>query len=588
MMSDEQNGRGVLSDSTTSIREWVVAGAVGLVVALALVAPFFWLGNASGHDFEFHAASWLEVASQWKQHIAYPRWDEWANYGFGEPRFIFYPPLSWMLGAALSFIVRWNAVPAAFIVLTQTVACLCAFALARRWLAWRGAMAAGIFYAANPYALLVIYMRSDFAEQLAAAFLPLVFLAALELAGISERGKCGTAKTKAAALFALIFAVIWLANAPAGVLASYAMALLFGWEALSGREWRILLRGAGALALGLGLTAFYLVPAAYEQTWVNIGQVLSTGLLPAENFLYTAGSDPEHTLFNWIASTIAVLLALVTAGAAMVAIRWVRRANGQIDDARQKEFRALLVVTAAALLLMLRVTTIFWLVLPKLRFVQFPWRWMAILAVPGAVFLGAAARRRLGWLWVIAALAISAGTGVYLVRHTWWDADDIPTLRAALGEGKGFEGTDEYDPAGDDHTNLPQGAPHVRILAAGDEEKPATAAVILQRWTVEDHRLRVHSREPVRLALRLLNYPAWRVEVNGRRVAPEHPEQSEQMIVAVPAGDSQVSIEFGRTADRTIGGAISGVSLLVAIMLLAWPRRTEEVPEERPVAAQIL
>src|ERR1700676_269676 len=567
-------------------RQWILAGVAGLAVSLLIVGPFFWLGNASGHDFEFHAASWLEVASQWKQHIAYPRWDEWANYGFGEPRFIFYPPLSWMLGAGLSFVAPWNAVPAAFIVLTQTVACLCAFALARRWLAWRGAMAAAIFYAANPYALLVIYMRSDFAEQLAAAFLPLLFLFAFELAGISERGKRGIGK--AAALFALVFAVIWLANAPAGVLASYAMALFFGWAAFSEREWRLLARGAGALALGLGLAAFYLVPAAYEQSWVNIGQVLSTGLLPAENFLYTAGNDPEHTLFNWIASTIAVALALVAAGAALVAIRRVRRANVQIEDARQKEFRALLAVAAAAMLLMLRVPTVFWLVVPKLRFVQCAWRWMAILAVPGAVFLGVAGRRRLGWLWVSAALAISAGTGVYLVRHTWWDADDIPTLRAALAEGKGFEGTDEYDPAGDDHYNLPQAAPHVRILAAGDEEKPAAAAVILQRWTVEDRKLRVHAREPVRLALRLLNYPAWRVEVNGRAVTTEHPEQSEQMIVAVPAGDSQVSIEFGRTADRTIGGAGSGGSLLVAIMFLAWPRRTDEVPEERLVAAEIL
>jgi hypothetical protein len=584
--ADSQDHANSQPDGAAPFRQWILAGVAGLAVSLLVVAPFFWLGNASGHDFEFHAASWLEVASQWKQHIAYPRWDEWANYGFGEPRFIFYPPLSWMLGAALSFVVPWDAVPAAFIVLTQTIACLCAFALARRWLPWRGAMAAAIFYATNPYALLVIYMRSDFAEQLAAAFLPLLFLFAFELAGTAERGKRGIGKT--AALFALVFAVIWLANAPAGVLASYSMALLFGWAALSEREWRLLARAAGALALGLGLAAFYLAPAAYEQKWVNIGQVLSTGLLPADNFLYTAGSDPEHTLFNWIASTIAVLLALVTAAAAMVAIRWARRVNGQTDGARQKELHALLVVAAVAMLLMLRVTTILWLVLPKLRFVQFPWRWMTILAVPGAVFLGAAALRRLGSLWVIAALAISVGTGVYLVRHTWWDADDIPTLQAALAEGKGLEGTDEYDPAGDDHYNLPQGAPHVRILAAEDSTRPATAAVILQRWTPEDRRLWVHSREPVKLALRLLNYPAWHVEVNGQAVTTEHPEQTEQMILEVPAGDSQISIEFRQTADRTIGAVMSGVSLLVALGLLAWPGRTNEMPEERPVAEQIL
>ena len=571
--SDQQSDPGVARGSASFFREWIAVLLVGLFVSLAIVAPFFWLGSASGHDFEFHAASWLEVASQWKQHIAYPRWHEWANYGFGEPRFIFYPPLSWMLGAGLSFVVRWSAVPAAFIALTQTLACLAAFALARRWLPTRGAMVAAIFYAANPYALLVIYMRSDFAEELASAFLPLVFLAAFELAGISERDSLRPAKV--AALFAPAFAAVWLSNAPAGVLATYAMALFFAWSAVAGRDWRRLVRGAGALALGFGLTGFYLVPAAYEQKWVNIGQILSSGLLPADNFLYTAGNDPEHTLFNWVASTIAILLALLTLAAAIVAMRFARRLDSTGNGDRRKEFYAMLAVSAVATLLMLRVTSIFWLLLPELRFVQFPWRWMLILAVPCALFLGVASLRKAEAVFVLAALALSAGTGVYLVRHTWWDADDIPALRAALAQGKGFEGTDEYDPTGDDHYNLPQSAPLGRILAERADEQAPTAAVILQRWAPEERIMRVRARERVRLALRLLNYPAWRAEVNGRLVVTEHPEESGQMIVPVPAGDSQVRVEFVRTVDRSIGAALSGISLLVMIAVLIWPKPEE-------------
>lgn len=562
-----------------SLREWLIAALVGLLISLAIVSPFFRFGSASGHDFDFHASSWLEVAAQWKQHIAYPRWHESANHGFGEPRFIFYPPLSWMLGAGLSFVARWSAVPVLFVVLTQTLGCVCAFALARRWLAFRGAVIVGALYAANPYALLVAYVRSDFAEQLASAILPLLFLFAFELSETQRPGGRGARNT---ILFAVVFAAIWLSNAPAAVLASYAMALLFVWRAVAERSCRVLASGAGALALGLGLAAFYILPAAYEQRWVNIEQVLSGGLKPADNFLYTATSDPEHTFFNWIASTIAMLLVVLTGLAGLVTLRQRRKAPDAAELVPQSLSYTLLVVSAASTLLMVRVSVFAWTLLPKLRFVQFPWRWMLILAVPCAVFLGACAVRRLGMVWLVAAMSLSIAAGAYLARHTWWEPDEMPTLETMLTNGKGFEGTDEYDPAGDDHSDLPQAAPHVRILAAREGEPVPAAAVSLLRWDAENKMLRVHTLDRVRVALRLLDYPAWQVEVNGRAVAPEHLGGTAQMVVQVPAGNSQIQVKFVRTMDRTIGGVISVLAILVAVFLLAIAL-TAGIPTATPV-----
>src|SRR6266702_7244864 len=161
-------------------------------------------------------------------------------------------------------------------------------------------------------------MRSDFSAQLACAVMPLVILTALQLGGLVENRRRSV--PRAMALFAVTFAAVWLSNAPAGVMASYSVALIFAWAAVTGKSWRPLWGGAGGLALGFGLTSFYLLPAAYEQRWVNISQALSSGLQPSDNFLYTMGNDPEHNAFNWIASSVAVLL-LVMTGIAGIAAR---------------------------------------------------------------------------------------------------------------------------------------------------------------------------------------------------------------------------------------------------------------------------
>jgi len=543
--------------------------ALSLTASLIIIAPFFYWGSASGHDFEFHVSSWLDVAGQWREGILFPRWTEWANHGFGEPRFLFYPPLSWLLAPALRFMVPWTYVPVLFIVLVQTFAGAFAFAFARRLLPQYAAVFAAIVYAANPNALLIIYMRSDFAELLASAFFPLLFLAALRLTALAKTSE--TSKIRASVTFAVTFAAVWLSNAPAGVMATYSAVFVFMWVAFTERSWTGFAHGAASMALGFGLTGFYLVPAAYEQRWVNIGQVLSAGLLPSQNFLYTTIDDPEHNLFNWIASTTAIVMIVVTGIAAVAVHRHVRQQDHSGEQART--WRSLLLLAAVATVMMIKPAAFVWEVLPKLRFVQFPWRWMSILATAFVWFLAAViVRSRRRWIWIATTTVVLVTAGVFFVRHTWWDADDVPALQFAVANGQGFEGTDEYDPIGDDHYNLPTKGmqpPAVVLSPASGSLAAGNTKVTVDRWTAEEKVIRAESSEPARLAIRLVNYPAWQIEVNNSTIHPESPTDTSQIIVPIAAGQSTIRVHFTRTVDRTLGWLLSLLSALLAVTLLA-------------------
>ena len=122
--------------------------------------------------------------------------------------------------------------------------------------------------------------------------------------------------------------------------------------------------------------------------------------------------------------------------------------------------------------------------------------------------------------------------------------------------------------------DLPQKEPRAHILRpASGPLAQNESDVVVEKWNAEHRAVRIVSKNPANVVLRVLNYPAWRVTVNGAAVTPSHPKGTEEMIVPVPAGESEVRIDFTRTADRTLGGWISIASLISSLFILVWKRR---------------
>src|SRR5260370_17885140 len=104
----------------------------------------------------------------------------------------------------------------------------------------------------------------------------------------------------------------------------------------------------------------------------------------------------------------------------MAAIVVRRNIFSQSNAVRERShlWSTLLVLAAVVTALMLRPSSIVWQLLPKLRFVQFPWRWMSILTIPFVYFVAAAfSHRRFRGLWFITTPALFTRTGLFSLRR---------------------------------------------------------------------------------------------------------------------------------------------------------------------------
>jgi hypothetical protein len=526
-----------------------------MAAAFLVVLPFFFLGNPSGHDFEFHVNSWMEVLGQWRQGILYPRWAALAQYGYGEARFIFYPPFSWTLGAALGALLPWKAVPGTHVWLALTLSGCSMFLLARRWLDGRDAIFAAALYAANPYYVVIVYWRSAFAELLAGALLPLLLLYSLRL---EEEGQ------ESIIPLAGIVAAAWLTNIPAAVMVNYSLVLLVVIQAILKRSPRVLLYGVLAAFLGAALAAFFLVPAAYEQKWVNIAEVLSPGVRPQDNFLFVNINDVDHNRFNLLVSLVASAGMILFALAAFCSRQWRRR--------EPRAWWTLFGWAVLAMLLSFSSTGWLWEQLPELRFMQLPWRWLLCLNVAFALFVTMASRR-----WMVRVLICFTMFAVLAfawnrVQPPWWEtAGDFGQMLGNQVSGAGYEGTDEYVPVGGDPYEIKQDA--LRVAFEDSTARDEAQRVRIQGWNAESKSFTAEVSHPGQLVLRLFNYPAWRVEVNGQAVATATQDVTGQLLIPVQAGENRVQISFIRTWDRTLGGVISGVAALFLAGFVALRRR---------------
>ncbi len=592
------------SNGAKSWNAWSLVGPAVLLIAAAIAtAPLRIYNFSCGHDFDFHLVSWLDALHSWHQGILDPHWSASPNYGAGEPRFLFYPPLTWMLGAALGTVFTWMVVPYVMTFILLAATGFATRALARQVMNDGPATLAGCFALFSGYTLFTVYERSAYAELSGGFWIPLLLLLILR-EGNRDRSEIGSVFQRffagSAIPVAIVLAGCWLSNAPVGVMASYLLAAVALVVAALCQSWIPVLRAFVGAALGLALDAFYLVPAAWEQRWVAIRQATDDpGLLIENSFLFGRHYLPgleQHDFELWKVS--AVGLAMIAVALIALLICWRRKRL----PGNPSWWIPLALIPVVVLMLQLPISLFIWNSLPKLRFLQFPWRWLLVVEAPMGIFVANAVWMTTRWwrnLILVACCFVflgSAGFAGIAFYQNCDPEDSTPFVVGAVVTGRGTEGTDEYAPPDADNELVAMDLPAACLVAnptiplgGGDPDLTpqwsseqgsclATFPFDTANGPIQSQHKRVNATAPQAgfLVLRLREYPAWSIRVNGVAITARPLRQDGLMAIPIPSGPISLSVDWNTTTDVRVGRWISFFAIMLVTTLgLLVRRRTQ-------------
>ena len=561
------------------------------LLAVCATLPLIAHGVSCGHDFDFHLQSWLDAAAQMRHGTLDPAWTSSAAWNAGEPRFLFYPPLSWMLGALLTLVIPFPAVPVVFTALALFGAAATMYLLARDYAPPAAALLASAAYIGNPYMLFTAFERTAYGELLAAVWMPLLLRAALQA-------------IPSAPALAVSIALLWLSNAPAAVIGVYTVAgigvvriLLHLFAHRRQQRYALIHLVTSYIAggaLGLALPAFYLLPAAYERRYVQVAMAIIPNMRVQDNFLFGHTGDGPHDQVLHTASLIAVALLAVTVIVLIAAWR-AHPARRTRFDPRHLTYDTVGIVvlalaTAAIALLLTPISLPLWLHIPELAFLQFPWRFLSLLGPVLALALAIALRSfsyRRTTLTASACVAVLFVAGMTALDINQFrqpcEALDRPTVRAQLFRTHhGVGPTDEYTPTDADNDVLRWDDPsywlaaNATAFAAGTVPNPAATIVNYDtpppiEQTISGtapHHLQLQLTQPEDLILNLRDYPGWQVTRNGAPITQHLQRDDGLLAIALPAGTSIIDIRWHRTWDQLAGDIVSIAALLLLAFVL--------------------
>lgn len=525
------------------------------------------------------------------------RWVQDLGFGFGYPLFVFYPPFVYFLGEA------FHLLGAGFIDSTKIVFFISIFGsgvamyvLAREFWGKIAAITSGIFYMIAPYRALDIYIRGALAESFSFVWLPAILWSYYKLQKTQKSvyiAVCGS-------LLALLMTTHNLIFMPFVFILGLFLTFLF---ASSKNKRGFMLHGLTSSILGLGLSAFFWIPALYEKQFTIVDQLLLVNLADFRiHFVY------PHQLWNWpwgfggstagladgMSFKIGKLHIVVAAAAAGLAMlqQITAKSKSWLDFQLTYLFFGLFAFSAF-------MTTFYskfiWEYVLPLGYIQFPWRFLTFAVLASSVLAGAFIYfLRLQILRIVFSTLFILLLFIPNLKLFNPQAyrDNLSDEAATSKENTNWEvslSSFEYVPKGVELFQNNLGASTIKIdksqIPQGRIEiQNGTAKVDILKDNPSRLLLNVDAKEESQLKANIFNFPGWQLKIDDTVQKINDDNNLKLITFNIPSGSHNVELVFKNTWDRTLANTITIVSFiwLVRMLVLGNNRQVKNITNGKP------
>lgn len=506
----------------------------------------------ASHDIAFHLFQADQFAGALASGTAIPHWVAASNNGHGSPNFIFYAPLSYYVTAIFDLVA--GSVPASMIAtiwLSFFLSGIGMFHAASRIAGREGALIAAFCYQILPYHLLDLYTRGTFAELFAFPWFPLIFLCAH---GIYT---AGGRKGHFVIGLSLAYASLILTHLVSGYIFTFVLFAYLAFNYLLYKSAKDLRLALFAMFAGLGLSSFYLLPAAIERKFVHIDFIVKCHVGDyRQNFLFLPQGYKEdlHDFYFLLHSmTILNFVLFLSLVIALVRFRKKGRAMSQ-----HHFFMALFL---SAFFLTTPLSGPLWATIPGFATLQFPWRWISMMELSSSMLIAAllsAGKEH------PAAPATAATRAVCYCLTAITAVSLLIVAKSNLGHETRagiYVVAREYTPAS---------VVDLKKLLVQKQERVATVAGAasseIRKWESERRVVEVRATTTALIRIGTSYYPGWKARLDGGKVGIDVEKQSGDMLIRVPEGAHILTLDFLDTPLRLMSKAISLATLMTLLL----------------------